>query len=284
MGKILHPFLLRASILVFAIGLMYCNKVRDILLNGPECQVQQYTYSRISTLRPYLYQKRFDPSGKLLQEISATFNGVGVPPIQHLVLRNHQKKLLLINTFNSTDTAYSIEFNLFGRPQSILWSQGGFRLQLSFTYKNGRLDSIKFSNPAYTPVVCYYDSKGNITAIKHFLPEYGQYDGSFYEYDYSRTAKNQVYFDETTGEVLHPLILLRYLDFFPELNPTNLRTRSSTGLENVYLLSHNYIFNHQIDADGKLLRYEASPAPTDFSFQVIIDWKCKERSNQESQK
>ena len=278
----LHAPLLKGSVLLALLSFTFCNKVNDIIRHWPDCEVRQYTYSRVSTFRPYLYQKRYDPSGKFLREISVTFNGVGIRPLQHLSIRNHQKKVLLFHTSNLADTAYSIEFNSFGRPQTITQIHGFSRFQLSFTYKNGRLDSIKFPNTVYNPEVCYYDSRGNITSIKQYLPLYGQYAGSFYEYDYSRTAENQVYFNEVTGDVLHPFLLLRYLDLFPELNPINVRTRASTGLENVSYLSRDYLLNHQFDADGKLLSYDASPAPGAFSSQVFIDWKCnKQHPNQE---
>jgi len=280
----LRLHLLKGSVLLALLSFTFCNKVNDIIGHWPDCEVRQYIYSRTSTQAPYLYQKRYDASGKFLQEISVTFNGVGIRPLQHLSIRSFQKRLLLINTSNPLDTAYTVEFNSFGRPQTIAVGQGYSRFQLSFSYKNSRLDSIKFPNSVFYPYVCYYDSKGNITSIKSYVPEYGQYQGSFYEYDYSRTAKNQVYFNEVTGDALHPFILLRYLDLFPELNPTNIRTRASTGLENVYYLSRDYLINHQFDADGKLISFDASPAPDAFSSQVFIDWKCNRAPNQESEK
>ena len=273
---------LKGSALLALFLFTFCNKVNDILRNWPDCEVRQYNYSRTSALTPYIFQKRYDASGKFLQEISVTFNGVGIRPLRHLSIRNHQKRLLLIDISNPQDTAYSIEFNAFGRPLNITQINGFLRFQTTFTYKNGRLDSIKFPNSVYRPDVCYYDSRGNITAIKQYVPEYGQYEGSFYEYDYTRTGKNQIYFNEVTGDVLHPFLLLRYLDLFPELNPTNVRIHASSGLENMYYLSRDYILNHQFDADGKLLSFDASPAPADFTSQVIIDWKCnKQNPNQE---
>ena len=135
---LLHP-LLRVGVLVSLLSLTFCNKVNDYLRQWPDCEVQQYTYSLLSAYLPFLYQKRYDPSGKFVQEISVAFNGLQVLELQDLSLRSSQKKLLLVNSTNVADTTFSIEFNSIGRPLTILWTTRYDRLRLSFTYKNNRL-------------------------------------------------------------------------------------------------------------------------------------------------
>jgi len=278
MKKILHSFLLRAFILAFATGFMHCNKLNDIIRDLPDCEVRQFNYSLIA---PYLYNKNYDPNGRIVEQIDFTFYAVGVPAIKHYLVRHSQKKLLFVDMDNLMDTVMIVQFNAFMRPETIITGGPLFNLQIKFFYKNNRLDSIRFSDP-FGGYKCEYDDNGNILAIKQFSLGHGQYVGTFYQYDYSKRIKLQVYHDEAVGEVNFPFVILQYLDLFPELNPKNARIRSRVGLEVGPHISDFILSNHMVDADGKLISYEISTATDPSVGQVNLEWKCNRTKDNHS--
>lgn len=282
MKKILHSFFIWSTILAFAIGFVHCNKVNDFIRDLHDCEVRQYNYSIIEQFAPYLYKKNYDQSGRIVEQIDFTFLAVGVPALKHYLVRHSQKKLLFIDIDNLMDTVMIVQFNAHLRPETIVTSGGLFNLQIKFLYKNNRLDSIRLSDP-FGGYKCEYDDNGNILAIKQFSLGHGQYLGTFYQYDYSRTIKAQVYHDEAVGQVDFPFVILKYLDLFPELNPKNARIKSRVGLENGPVVSEFILFNHMVDADGKLTRYEVATIFGQTVAQVNLDWKCNNDNVHHSQ-
>ncbi|HYJ37469.1 MAG TPA: hypothetical protein VEV87_02590 [Chitinophagaceae bacterium] len=282
MNQILHTILLRTVVLVFALSFMRCNKVNDIIRDLRDCEVSQYNYSIIQNSAPHLYKKYYDQSGKFVEQIDFTFLAVGVPEIKHWLVRHSQKKLLFIDKDNPNDTTMIVQFNANARPETITTSVSSFNLPIKFFYKNNRLDSIRFPDPFGT-LECEYDHKGNILAIKQFQLAHGQDVGTFYEYDYSRKIKMQVYHEEAVAALHFPFVVLQYIDLFPELDPKNVRIRSRVGLRVGSHISDFILFNHMMDAEGKLAGYEIRTATDPSVAFVNIDWKCNKDNNNHSQ-
>ncbi len=267
-----RAFLFSILWLLIAFGSWNCNKIQDFVQGLPDCLVQQYSVSNLGT-SPYLFKKTYDKSGKFVEEIDLCFYGFQPRILQSLILKSNQKKLWLVYKSHPLDTAFVITFNNAGRPATITSNTSTPGFQTTFTYLNNRLDSVKHMGD-FGKFKCFYDQNGNILSMKKFEPDLGVYSGSFYEYDYSKRIKTQVYFDELIGFSKEGMTLLQYLDFFPELNPRNIRIRTRAGLETHYFLGNYGLVNHQVDGEGKLISYQLIPdiGPS-FSQQGII-WKC----------
>ena len=248
-----------------------CSKENDHLAM-PKCEVSQVTLEKMLPIHPYLFKKFYDPSDRFVKEIHLTFVWPGVMPMFQLLLKYESKKLLFINKNNLNDVVMKVDFNSKGRPHTIVTYETLYDVTTTtrFTYRHNRLDSvIKQSGSIQIHEKCYYDNAGNILAIKHFNNDYGEYDGSFYTYDYSRTTKEAFYQEEPRGFTSFGFAVLQYVHFFPELDPANVRTHSKVGPESGPYLQNRTLNNHLLDPDGKLVSYNELGAGT-----VSVQWKC----------
>jgi hypothetical protein len=162
------------------------------------------------------------------------------------------------------DTAIWLTLNGAGRPQSL-------KSDTSLIY-----DLLDYWPPQYL-IQNYVYKDNRIIAVNNILNEphhgnptdsikYDQYgnvilfNGNTWTYDYTRTAKQQFYYEGLTGPD-EPFYLLIYLGYFPEISsPTNLLI-SYTDYQ-----SHT-VSNHQFDRQGRLISYD------DGNGHVTVNWK-----------
>ena len=253
-----------------------CNKNDYDFSNAlVKCQVAEFhlsTYDLYYTDFPFLFKKTYDPSGKILKEISCLFWNDQPPTTRFvtphdLVIKNHGCKIFLLNKHDLLDTVAKITLNLAGRPETceskaeLNESNGqSFSETEHFLYRYNRLVAVQTTGAAwYSPITftttypLVYDSYGNMLS----------FDGNVYQYDYSRRAKKQFYCDDLMN-TNNGFYLLQYLGFFPEVtSPFNLRKHGeSTTI-------HGDFDNHTFDSEGKLTGYYYS------GLKATITWNCK---------
>jgi hypothetical protein len=226
---------------------------------------------------PYLFQKSFDATGRVVTGIDCSFSNDIVPltlPSFTLHLNVVQKGLTVLLIRKPTgkegdipDTLGRIYLNSAGRPDSCVGAAGldpflsADPEKERYYYKNGRLlavyDAVYFSPGDFfsgTDTISY-DRFGNPLSFKN----------NSYQYDYNRRAKQQYYSDDFM-EGDRVFYLLQYLGFFPEVtNPPNVRTRAANtdNPEGVNLS------NLQFDSEGKLIGYGGITGTN------TITWNCK---------
>ena len=264
-----------------------CNKVGFPLNHYPNpltgnaggCQVADYHLSEFDPLPQgayYLFHKKYDASGKNVKEIifniseDVFFGDIFRFQADYQVVDKGRKVYLITSDglgHGLPDTTATIYINASGRPDSIVsYSQltyhfdkrAGETVKTYFSYKDQRLFSARnvfhgyFVQTDQTDTV-HYDSHGNMSSFADYT----------YQYDYTRTAKQQCYLDDymqNKGE----LYLCEYLGYFPEItSPTNVRTAISGGYESGALT------NHTFDGEGKLIGYDSR----NFG-HVTITWNC----------
>lgn len=281
-----HVFKWTAVLLLMQVWFTGCSKIdwNDVWHDGNKtqrCDAASFMLGVNSDqVNPFFFTKVYDPSGKYVKEINAAFNNVRYPAdLVHYPLRLEYKpsKIYFIRMESPFDTVVTAWLNHQGRV-SYTSSKGG-TYENTFVYRNNRLFSIQWHTEAFGVTdTCVYDVYGNIMSIAHYESFYGERDGYFYEYDYAKKAKQQVYFEETRN-INNDFTLMQYMGFFPELNPVNLRTHSKLGLQQGYGFE-NYIGNHLLDAKGKLIQYDLLTPPGTTGDQQIITrafltWNCK---------
>jgi hypothetical protein len=242
-----------------------------------DCQVTRVTVANMTADGPFLFQKIFDASGKVVREIEMAFNSLTQLSMYHFMLKEKNNRLLFIDKNNPSDTTIRVAFNSSGRPERAWTSSTLYNIETRFTYRNNRLDSIiriTFGNP--NGQKCTYDAYGNILSILYYEASVGEFSGSFYTYDYSRKIKHQYYQDEIGRD--HAFVALQYLDLFPELNPKHARTRIRVGLETIAAIQDNPLTQHQQDDGGRLVHYYAG-LTADPQKLVTVTWNCDKKKN-----
>ena len=280
---------IRIGIFAVATFLLFnsCQKVIYPLNHFPNpltggsggCQVASFHLSEFDPLPQgayYLFGKKYDPSGKNLKEIifsiseDVFFGDLLQFQSDYQVVDKGRKVFLITKDalgHSIPDTGAIIYLNTLGRPDSIVsYSQityhfdarTGETVRTYFSYMQDRLFTARTVKHGYfvssdvTDTV-RYDNYGNMASFASYT----------YQYDYTRTAKQQCYLDDymqNKGEVY----LLEYLGYFPEVtSPTNVRTGISGGYESGALT------NHQFDGEGKLISYDSR----NFG-HVTITWNC----------
>jgi hypothetical protein len=218
-----------------------------------------------NTKFPNLFRKTYDPSGKILKEIvfsftdDLTFSTILQYQLDLMVQQKGRIVFLIkkdsVQKAPAADTVVRIYLNQKGRPDSCVGT--------------GALDEDAEGHPAETEYYFYKDNR--LQVVRNILLDGGpipttggdtiHYDkygnpSSFsdnsYQYDYTRTAKQQFYCDDYMGGD-DEFYLLQYLGYFPEVtSPPNIRTLVRT----VDSPSGFPLFNHQFDAQGRLISYE----------------------------
>lgn len=254
------------------------NQVFPDPLTGDD-QVAEYHIpfydSYFMTKIPYLFRKTYDPSGKILKEIVCSFTDDLTPSsllefrldltvqqkgrIVYLIKKDSLQK-------NPPDTTVRIYLNSKGRPDSCVGTNaldpdaGGRPPESTYYfYKDNRLQVVRnvLLNGGPIPTsggdTIHYDKYGNPSS-------FGE---NSYQYDYTRTAKQQFYCDDYMGGD-DEFYLLQYLGYFPEVtSPVNIRIRVVTlDVTEGFPLS-----NHQFDAQGRLISYEYTGAAP-----ITITW------------
>jgi len=255
-----------------------CSRKYDDFHNPfpQDCDVASYILpsdptdtSAYSRVKPSLFKKTYDPSGRMVTGIDFNYwNALTVPLFHehHMLVKTDGQKIFLLDKDDNLDTAVRIFLNNQGRPLSCEInaatndSHGDSYGELNkFVYKNNRLIAIKttrFSEyyPLESTDSLHYDNDGNILSFSQ----------NSYQYDLHRKARQQFYCDDLMGST-DGFYIMQYLGFFPEVtSPTNVRT-----YVNAVLFVGN-VTDHRFDADGKLISYVfRGPNPT------TITWHCK---------
>lgn len=248
------------------------------------CQVAEYHLGSFGTLFPtppsYLFQKTFDPSGKIVREIDCSFNDDILPGdllSRTLFMTVEQKGWIVYlikkdsDLTHIPDTLVRIYLNEKGRPDSCIGGPGsdpeagrtGFEKEY-YTYKDNRIQlvrsnitSAQLDGPAFT--------FANVDMVKY--DRYGNplsFSGESYTYDYTRKAKQQFYCDDFMGDE-SDFYILQYLGFFPEVtSPVNVRTGVNTGSD-----TGGPLTDQRFDAEGRLIGYAIDDIP------VSITWNCQ---------
>jgi hypothetical protein len=221
---------------------------------------------------PFL--KKYDPSGRTVTEIDCAFDDdksyYYFPQVYHefkISQKGHMVYLVnkALPASGIPDTAGWITLDALGRPKSMTadsnlsldlngyWPEPTFTQ--NYTYQNNKIVAVHyvFNNPHrgdYTDSI-KYDQYGNAVSFNNVS----------WHYDYSKTAKQQFYYEGLTGAD-EPFYLLLYLGYFPEIScPSNVMTAWTdfTGTFNVT--------NHKFDSRGRLISYD------DGLGHVTVNWK-----------
>ena len=255
-----------------------CSKINWKDIDHPQqvskCDVAEYhrpTYDQYDLGFPFLFKKKYDKSGKKVEEIDCTFDNVTPPEfLIHFVLLLQQKgqRLYLLDKNNANDTVMKASLNNKGKVEyyetngSLDWTNATTHTFAYFFYKNNRLVFLKYGSSGSqgdysSEDSLHYDPQGNILA----------FGSNFFEYDYTRTAAAQFYIDGIMEGHINGFYLLQYLNFFPEVtSPPNVRSFGDIG---IYA---GYYDNQTFDAEGKLTGYRFGGVG---SGQTTIDWNCK---------
>ncbi|HEX9509581.1 MAG TPA: hypothetical protein VF939_03805 [Puia sp.] len=224
---------------------------------------------------PYLFIKKYDPSGRAVTEIDCSFEDDRGPTtfystVYHEFKVSQQGRMIyLINKqlpkSNIPDTVARVTLNEDGRAESCAVNP---ELALDFIaptwitqhyiYRNDKVIAVKSEYntpdyPYYYPRTdsLHYDNYGNLLS----------FNGNTFQYDYTRTARQQFYCEDLTGQE-EPFYLLEYLGFFPEVSsPTNVMIHYDNAVDR-YALT-----NHKFDREGRLISYDYHFGPT------TITWK-----------
>ncbi|MEJ7738565.1 MAG: hypothetical protein WKF97_14135 [Chitinophagaceae bacterium] len=239
-----------------------CSKIIDwknITHNpkGNGCDVAEYHlpyYDDYSIPFPFLFKKKYDPSGKIVKEIDCSFWNISSPArLAHLELTlvRKERNLLFLDKYNQFDTVMSAYLNNYGRVESLIGSDKLINYEEKirsnkFFYANNRLTAVETiitdadGNKTSQLNSVSYDSYGNILSFRN----------NTYQYDYNRKANQQFYVDDYM-DYDNGYYLLQYLGYFPEVtNPLNIRVRVETTV-----FKENLI-NHSFDADNRLTSYQ----------------------------
>lgn len=278
-----NTFLRGTFILPLLLFMASCSKIdwNNVWHDGNKsksCDVESFLVDLDTPLPfPYLFTKQYDPSGKYIKEINASFNIIAsLEDLPHYRLRLEYRpsKIYFIRMESPYDTVVTAWLNQQGRV--IRTSSQNGTWESKFVYRNNRLFSIQWPEAYGITDTCEYDAYGNILSIAHYVDYYFvDREGYFYEYDYSKQGKQQFYLEEIRF-INNDFTLMQYMGFFPELNPRHLRTRTLIGQKSFAF--GQYLANHVLDAKGKLLQYDIVTPPGQPQVtitQAHLTWNCK---------
>jgi len=244
------------------------------------CQALDFTAQSLSD-PDYSYmnfKKTADPaSGKITTIEVGIYSGGGISEWVKFNVIYKNKNLSLVYSEHPADTAMNIKLNNEGYADytSDGNSPEGNFLPTKFKYRNGKVLTRKISFYGNELVAAFtYDRNGNLTLIQDGS-QFGEVPGrSEYSYNLTRTAKNQVYYDEPRGFSENTYMLLQYMDLLP-LRSTNIRTSSKVYWQDDYLVYDVKLVNHIVDGSGNLNSYEsASPESNESITRYTVNWTC----------
>lgn len=173
-----------------------------------------------------------------------------------------------------SDTVLVAYFNSEGRVASV--KQGDAAdfnfLPANFYYKNGRLSNYDMDQDAVlTKAEFSYDQRGNIVRISEKTGE-ESLAVTEYSYDPYNRAAAQVY-QEVSGTFNNSFALLQYAGYFPELNPSSLRTRTRVVWDGDYEVYNLRLANHKKDLNGLLTSYDIVDEDNNVLRTHLVSWK-----------
>jgi hypothetical protein len=246
-----------------------------------DCQVASFSLSNPPRSDiPWLFKKKFNAAGRV-SEIECSFNNIAnSADLIHYKLRiaYHGDRVYLINKEIPYDTVTKLFLNSEGRVTKATGNIPYINNN-RYYYSGNKLHVVEGDIAVGSTLRrnCEYDNRGNILSISSLDPYSNERVGYFYEYDYSKEAKQQFYMDEVRN-IDNTFTLLHYLGFFPELNPVNVRTHVRNGRENHYFVYDEYLLNHQFDANGRLMQYDIvnyDGGQLRLKETASLSWKCK---------
>ena len=144
----------------------------------------------------------------------------------------------------------------------------------TFIYEKGVLKAIERpGDPAPFNITSFsYDDNGNLTRITR--GDEAQNTSIVYEYDYSATAKKQIY----SAAFLYAIHLYEIMGWIP-ISPHNLRvqqtiTRRVSGSTTDEVLNSISYANHVIDENGNLTRFDAHIVGIDLDTTITNTYGC----------
>lgn len=245
------------------------------------CEIVSFRYNTATengTVNKYVFQKQNDPvTGKLKQLTAAVYQGGAI--INTIVLDVHWNagSVAFLRAGTTTDTVLFASLNAQGKPVDVVTGNTpDFNyLPTSFEYNNNRLAAMKIHNAGRVLVSRYqYDSRNDCVSINDEA-QGSEIPGRVeYAYD-NRKVDQQVYLDEPRPFSWNTFSLMQFSGFFPELQPTHLRSGVKVFWANNYKAYDVQLVNHQI-ADGKLVKYEVNFGGTSTPNPQFIDWQCSD--------
>jgi hypothetical protein len=246
------------------------------------CQVAEYHDPQFDqfypTPPPVLFRKTFDPSGRVVQEMTCSFLNDNVPQfltdlLLDFTIAQRDRRVFLINAGGGVkvipDTLAIIYLNAEGRPDSCIGRPGSdpesgsnaYELEY-YSYKDNRVQLIKHTIIADGEHNVYFQGADTVRYDRYGNPV--SYGFNTYTYDYTKKGGQKFYADIFMG-IESDFYLLQYLGFFPEINnPPNLRTseHNSDASEGGTLTGQTF------DAQDKLTGFTLAGE------NISITWNC----------
>lgn len=263
-----------------------CEK-NDLITESPtevknkkvECEVLAFRYNALTgsgTTNQYVFKKQLDPStGKLQQLTAAAYQGGAISSSHIMDVHWNAGSVVFMKAGSATDTVLVVSLNADGKPANVTLggAAGMDYLPTSFEYTNSKLSAMKISLAGNQNVSRFsYDNKGNCVLIQD--DPQGSITPGRVEYTYdNKKADRQLYYDEPRGFSWNTYSLLQFAGFFPELQPTHLRTGVKVYWGNNYKAYDASIGNHQVQ-DGTLQRYDVTFSGSTTPIPYFTDWQC----------
>lgn len=248
---------------------------------GANCDITSFRYntgSESGTVNKYVFQKQNDPvTGKLQKITAAVYQGGAIMNTIAFDVHWSAGSVAFLRAGTTTDTVLVASLNAQGKPVDVVaGNRPDFNyLPTSFEYNNNRIAAMKIQNAGRTLVSRYqYDDRSNCLAI--IDDAQGSEIPGHVEYTYqNKKADQQLYLDEPRPFSWNTFSLMQFAGFFPELQPTHLRTGVKVFWANNYKAYDVQLVNHQV-TDGKLMKYEVNFGGNSTTNAQFIDWQCSD--------
>ncbi len=275
-----YPGMLMGATLIFS-----CQKVNNLneefsdkpaKQNQIQCDLNSFSFSTISTDQTIFTVYRI--SGQAIRVDAGVFSGGAINTTATFNISYVGKSIFFTDVSNPGDTVLAAQLNDLDKIEKIVAGNKPDPQfpSMYFQYNNSSITSMQVSIGDRTESSVFkYDGKGNCTAIED-MPSPGISVPGKVVYEYSnKKASRQFYLDEPRRFSWNSFTLLQYLGYFPELNPTQVRTITKVWWGNNYMAYDATLQNHVFDNDGKLLRYEAvNPSPGNPPIKYELGWNC----------
>lgn len=238
---------------------------------------------RYSEGNKMVFKTQFSPSAAQATRINAgVYHGGVITSNLDLDIKRSGRTLTVYKAGSSTESILIITLN---NNRKVVSAVAGTAsdinfLPTQFSYENGNLASMKMTNGTVETASRFHYSNGNIVKVED-IDASGNISGQVqYEYDLSTKASKQLYLEETRNFNWNTFTLLQYLGYFPELDPTHLRTRTKVLWANNYVAFDAKLQNHRVE-NGRLVSYEVTFPGSSIAIPHEIQWDCAMRNDDE---
>ena len=230
-----------------------------------------------------VFKTQFSPSAAQATRINAgVYHGGVITSNLDLDIKRQGRTLTVYKAGSSTESILVITLN---NNRKVISAVAGTVADINFlptefTYENGSLSSMKMKNGSVETMSRFHYSNGNIIKVED-VDAAGNISGQVqYEYDLGVKAAKQLYLEETRNFNWNTFTLLQYLGYFPELDPSNLRTRTKVLWANNYVVFDAKLQNHRVE-NGRLVSYEVTFPGSSVTIPHEIQWDCAARNDDE---